>query len=378
MTVPFNRPHISPRTRDYLSAVVDASTHCGDGTQTKACQQMIKDALGVPAVLLTPSCTAALEMAAILAEVGPGDEVIVPTFTFVSTANAFALRGAQIKFADIDSRTMNLDMGSVEKLLSPNTKVVVPVHYAGVGCDMDRLAGLQADNRFMVVEDNAHGFFGRLGGRYLGTFGALATVSFHETKNFSCGEGGALIINDEVLVGRAEVIREKGTNRSRFFRGMVDKYTWMDLGSSYLPSEFQAAVLRAQLEEAESIQRARRMVWQRYDEALRSWAESHGIQTPWVPEVAEPAWHMYYLLLRNLEQRQSLMNHLRERGMLAVFHYLPLHLSDYGRSIGGSAAECPVAEQVSDCLLRLPFYTGLDVVVQQRVIETVLDWRPVG
>ena len=283
---------------------------------------LLQEALGVPQVLLTTSCTHALEMAALLLEIQPGDEVVFPDFTFVSTVNAFVLRGARPVFVDMRPDTLNLDEQKLADAVSPRTRGIVPVHYAGVGCEMDVIMKIAADNRIAVVEDNAHGLFGRYRGRYLGTFGVLAAQSFHETKNFSCGEGGALVINDPSLKERAEIIREKGTNRSRFFRGQVDRYTWVDIGSSYLPSDILAAYLFGQLEQRRSIQEHRQNAWNTYAVGLKAWAEQHDVQLPSVPPHCDQSFHMFYLLMPNLDRRTRFIAHLRERG-----HLLGLPLS---------------------------------------------------
>jgi dTDP-4-amino-4,6-dideoxygalactose transaminase len=324
---------------------------------SKSCEQLLAAQLGAPAVLLTTSCTDALEMAALLLKVGSGDEVILPSFTFSSTATAFTLRGATPVFADIRADTMNLDEARLEELITARTKAVVVVHYAGVACEMNRIMEICAGYQIPVVEDNAHGLYGRYCHQSLGTFGALATQSFHETKNLTCGEGGALIINDGGLLARAEILREKGTDRSRFFRGEVDKYTWVDEGSSYLPSEITAAMLLAQLEDADAIQKKREHLWESYRRAVQSWATDLDVQLPTVPEGCEQAFHMFYLVLKDNEMREALRHHLLAAGVLAVTHYVPLHSSPYGRSVGRGS--CPVASDVSERLLRLPFYTDM-------------------
>jgi dTDP-4-amino-4,6-dideoxygalactose transaminase len=313
-------------------------------------------------------------MSALLLDLKPGDEVIVPDFTFVSTVNAFVLRGATPVFADIRDDTLNLDEARLEALITPRTRAIVPVHYAGVGCEMDAIMEIAARRGVAVVEDNAHALFARYRGRYLGTFGAFATQSFHETKNFSCGEGGALLVNDPRFADRAEIVREKGTNRSRFFRGQVDKYSWVDLGSSYLPSELLAAVLAAQLERRDQIQAKRRQIWHTYDEALAAWADHRGIRRPYVPGHCEQPYHMYYLLLPSLEKRTAFIASLRARGIVSVFHYLPLHNSDMGRHYGGRAGDCPVTESISDRLVRLPFFNTLEAADQARVIDAVVQF----
>ncbi len=347
----------------------------GDGPFTRKCHSLLEQALGVPKILLTTSCTHALEMAAILLDIKPGDEVIVPSFTFVSTINAFVLRGARPMFCDIRPDTLNLDETLLEGLITPQTRAILPVHYAGVGCEMDTITKIASQYDISIVEDNAHGLFGKYKGRYLGTFGDLATQSFHETKNISCGEGGALLINDPRHVERAEIIREKGTNRSRFFRGQVDKYTWVDIGSSYLPSEILSAFLYGQLEVRESIQAKRRRIWEYYHAHLKDWAKQNNVHLPLIPEYCEQPYHMFYMLLPSLEHRQELIIHLKRQGIHSVFHYLPLHLSNMGITFGGKPGDCPVTEDISDRLLRLPFYNSLGEADQQRVVGAVLEFK---
>jgi len=315
-------------------------------------------------------------MSALLLEIQPGDEVILPAFTFVSTVNAFVLRGAKPVFIDIRPNTLNLDETRLADLITPRTRAIVPVHYAGVGCEMDPILSIARAHDIAVVEDNAHGLFGKYRGQPLGTFGCLATQSFHETKNITCGEGGALVINDARFIEQAEILREKGTNRSRFFRGQVDKYTWVDLGSSYLPSDILAAFLCAQLEQREAIQVRRQRVWEFYYQALDGWAEEHNVRLPFVPTYCEQPYHMFYMLLPDLEQRQALINHLRSRGIYSVFHYLPLHLSDMGRKFGGKPGDCPVTEKVSDQLIRLPFYNDLTEADQVFVVQAIKEFNP--
>lgn len=369
--IPFNRPWLTGRELAYLHAVLVGRHLCGDGPFTKRCSALLEQIVGTRRAFLTTSCTHALELAALLLDLAPGDEVIVPSFTFVSTANAFVLRGARPVFCDIRSDTLNLDEKCLAGLFSPRTRAIVPVHYAGVACEMDAILANAARYGLAVVEDNAHGLFGRYKDRLLGTFGALATQSFHETKNVVCGEGGALLVNDERLIARAEILREKGTNRSRFFRGEVDKYTWVDLGSSFLPSELLAACLYAQLEEWERIQRRRREIWSYYFESLRDWAAPRGVQLPVVPPHCAPAFHMFHVVLPSPDDRQRLIAHLKARQIHAVFHYVPLHLSPAGRRFGTAPQGCPVAERVSECLLRLPFFNELTRPDQERVIDAV-------
>ncbi len=369
--IPFNRPSFVGQERRYMEEALALGHVSGDGEFTRRCHELLRAELGVRSVLLTTSCTHALEMAAMLLDVGPGDEVVVPDFTFVSTANAFVLRGARPVFADIRPDTLNLDERLLDRHLGPRTRAVVPVHYAGVGCAMDEILAAVSRRNAVVVEDNAHGLFGRRTGRPLGTRGALAALSFHETKNFSCGEGGALLINDERFVARAEVIREKGTNRKRFFRGEVDKYTWVDIGSSYLPSDLLAAYLFGQLEQKAAVLGARRRIFERYRDGLSGWAEKAGATLPAIPADCEPSYHMFYVLMPTPDARSRLIASLRSRGILAVFHYLPLHLSEMGRRFGGRPGDCPVSESVSERLVRLPFYTSLSEEDQGQVIDAV-------
>lgn len=369
--IPFNRPSSHGKEMEYVAKSVQAGHISGDGMFTKRCHALLEEILGVPRVLLTTSCTDALEMAAILLGVGEGDEIIIPSFTFVSTVNAFVLRGARPVFGDIRADTLNLDERQLERLITPRTRAIVPVHYAGVGCEMDAIMEIAEHHGIAVVEDNAHGLLGRYKGRYLGTFGRLATQSFHETKNFTCGEGGALLINDPQYIERAEIIREKGTNRSRFFRGQVDKYTWVDVGSSYLPSDLLAAFLLAQLEARKIIQAKRKRIWEYYATSLTDWADGNGVRLPVVPPHCEQPYHMFYLLMPSLEQRKGLIERLKAHGILSVFHYLPLHLSDMGRRFGGQPGNCPVTEDVSDRLLRLPFYNDLTRAEQDVVVSAI-------
>lgn len=374
--IPFNRPTIVGKELYYISQAIHNGYSAGDAGFTKKCHAYLEQAMNVPRVLLTTSCTHALEMAALLLETQPDDEVIVPSFTFVSTANAFVLRGAKPVFVDVRPDTLNLDETRLERLINKRTRAIVLVHYAGVGCEMDAIGEIAAHHNVPVIEDNAHGLFGKYKGRYLGTFGTFATQSFHETKNFICGEGGALLINDPQYIERAEIIREKGTNRSRFFRGQVDKYSWVDIGSSYLPSDLLAAFLFAQLESRDEIQTKRQRVWAYYFEHLQAWADAYGVRLPVVPAHCEQSYHMFYLLLPSLETRQALIEHLNAHNILSVFHYLPLHLSSMGRRYGGQEGDCPVTEDVSERLLRLPFYNDLDEADQARVVEAVTTFEP--
>lgn len=371
--IPFNRPCLEGAELEHVSRAIRQGHASGDGPYTKQCQALLESVLGVGKALLTTSCTHALEMSALLLDLAPGDEVILPSFTFVSTVNAYVLRGVRPVFADIRPDTLNLDEEKLPALITSRTKAIVPVHYAGVGCEMDRIEDLARQHGIPIIEDNAHGFFGKYRGKHLGTVGALATLSFHETKNISCGEGGALLINDPHFIERAEVLREKGTNRSRFFRGQVDKYSWVDLGSSYVISDLLAAFLFAQLEARASIQAKRQRVWERYAQGLSGWAAEHGARLPIIPAHCEQPYHMFYVLMPTLELRQALIRHLRALGILAVFHYLPLHESDMARRIG-AVGDCPVTSDVSDRLLRLPFYNDLTEEDQARIIAAVQDF----
>ena len=375
MKVDFNHPSLMGNELEYIRQAIENAHISGDGPFTKKCHALLEDQLGIPKALLTTSCTHALEMSAILLDIQPEDEVIFPDFTFVSTVNAFVLRGARPVFLDIRPDTLNLDESRLDAALTPRTKAIVPVHYTGVGCEMDAIMEIAGSRNIPVVEDNAHGLFGRYKGKYLGTFGCMATQSFHETKNFTSGEGGALLINDPVFIERAEIIREKGTNRSRFFRGQVDKYTWMDIGSSYLPSEILAAFLFAQLEQREKIQSHRQQVWEMYHTGLKDWAWAHDVQLPYVPEHCEQPHHMFYMLMPDLDLRQKLIAFLHERGIISVFHYLPLHLSEMGAKFGGRQGDCPVTERVSDQLIRLPFHNALTGSDVELVVENIREFE---
>ena len=375
-TIPFNRAIIAGSEFEYMADALKRGHISGDGAYTKRCNEWLEKATGARKALLTTSCTHALEMSALLLDINPGDEVIIPSFTFVSTVNAFVLRGAQPVFADIRPDTLNLDEKQLERLITARTRAIVPVHYAGVACEMDTIMAIANARGIPVVEDNAHGLLGRYRGKPLGGFGALATQSFHETKNFSCGEGGALLINDPALVERAEIIREKGTNRSRFFRGQVDKYSWVDVGSSFLPSDVLAAFLLAQFEKAEMIQSHRKRVWDFYNASLGGWAQRVGARLPVVPADCEQPWHMFYLLMPSLATRQAFIAHLKARGILSVFHYLPLHLSDMGRKLGGQPGDCPVTEDLSDRLVRLPMYAELSPADLERIADAIYEFVP--
>lgn len=370
-TIPFNRPAQLGNEFEYIAQAIQEGKASGNGPFTKRCESLLSEALKTSKVLLTTSCTHALEMAALLLNIRPGDEVIMPSFTFVSTANAFVLHGAKPIFVDVRPDTLNIDERQVEAAITEQTRAIVPVHYAGIGCQMDVLTDIAQRHKLPMVEDNAHGIFGRFQRQYLGTFGALATLSFHETKNFTCGEGGALLINDPAFVERAEILREKGTDRSRFFRGEVDKYTWVDVGSSYVLSDILAAYLLAQLECREQVMQKRQAIFQRYTEALSDLELTGKLRLPIVPGACEPACHMFYILLLSPEERDAMIRYLKDQGILAVFHYVPLHLARMGRGFGYTEHDCPITQDVSRRLVRLPFYNDLSETDQERVIEQV-------
>lgn len=374
LPVAFNRLGLAGRELEYIAETIGTGQVGGERVFPRRCEGLLQSVLQTPRALLTTSCTHALEMAALLLGLGPGDEVIVPTYTFASTANAFALRGAKPVFADIRPDTLNLDETLLPGLVTERTRAIVPVHYAGVGCEMDAILPLAQSRGIAVVEDNAHGLFGKYRGRWLGTFGSLATQSFHETKNITCGEGGALLVNDPGLLGRGEIVRQNGTDRARFFRGEVDRYSWVDLGSNYTMSDVLAAFLYGQLEAWAAIQAKRRAIWERYRDGLSGLAARHGLGLPVVPAHCEQAYHLFYLITRNLAERTALIAHLRAKGVQAVFHYVPLHLSPLGGRFGGRPGQCPVAEDRADRVLRLPFFNALAEGEQDRVIEAILEF----
>jgi dTDP-4-amino-4,6-dideoxygalactose transaminase len=373
--IPFNRPCFVGNEQKYISEAIASGQISGDGKFTKKCQAFLEHNPGVKKAFLTTSCTHALEMAAILLDIKPGDEIILPSFTFVSTANAFVLRGAKPVFADSRPDTLNIDERKIARLITRRTRAICVVHYAGVGCEMDSILQIAKQRRIAVVEDNAHGLFGLYKGKPLGTFGCLATQSFHETKNITCGEGGALLINDAKYIERAEIIREKGTNRSQVFRGMADKYTWTDIGSSYLPSDILAACLWAQLKAQVKIQKSRQRIWNYYYANLKDWAVKENVYLPTIPPHCAQPYHMFYLIMPSLQNRQVLIERLKAKSILAVFHYLPLHISPMGRKFGARPGDCPVAEQISDRILRLPFYNTLSRADQDKIIESIIGCK---
>jgi dTDP-4-amino-4,6-dideoxygalactose transaminase len=373
--VPFNRTYVTGAEREYLMRAITGGALEGDGPFTKRANMLIAKLTGASAALLTTSCTHALEMSALLLDLAPGDEVIMPSFTFVSTATAFALRSAVPVFVDCRPDTLNLDERRVETAITERTRAIVVMHYAGVACAMDEIMAIADRYGLGVVEDNAHGLCARYRGRALGSFGVMATQSFHATKNVQCGEGGALLINDAELFDRAEIIREKGTNRSQFYRGMVDKYRWVDIGSSYLPSDLLAAFLVAQLEAIDDIQEKRHRIWAAYDERLALWAGERGVRQPIVPADREHPAHLYYLLLSDLADRQAFLRHLGERGVQAVFHYQPLHGTPGGRRYGRIApGGCEVTEDVADRLVRLPIFATMSDAELDHVIDGVVSY----
>ncbi len=376
--IPFNCVSRVGKELQYIQESFERMHISGDGIFTKKCHRYLEYEAGAAKALLTTSGTHALELAALLLNIDLGAEVIVPAFTFPSTINAFVLRGAKPVFVDVRPDTLNLDERLLEEALTPRTKAIVPMHYAGVGCEMDAILDLAKRHGIAVVEDNAHGLFGRYRGRALGSLGCMSAQSFHETKNFSCGEGGALLLNDLRYAERAEILREKGTNRNLFFRGQVDKYSWVDVGSSYLPSEILAAILWAQFEARTAIQNKRRKIWERYQAGLSDWAAAHGVGLPCIPAHCEQAFHIFYLLLPDSETRQGLIAHLKQHEILSVFHYLPLHLSKMGKQFGGRQGQCPVTERVSGQLLRLPIFYSLSEQQQERVIEAVQSFDLAG
>jgi dTDP-4-amino-4,6-dideoxygalactose transaminase len=371
--IPFNRPYTTGAEHHYIAEAIAAAHLSCDGDFTRRTSEWLQANTGTERALLTHSCTAALEMAAILADTREGDEVIMPSFTFVSTANAFVLRGGVPVFVDIRPDTLNIDEGLIEAAITDRTIAIAPVHYAGVGCDMDAILAIAERHGLMVIEDAAQCLLARYRGRELGTFGALGTLSFHETKNVTCGEGGALLVNDGDLVQRAEIIREKGTNRSRFFRGEVDKYTWVDIGSSHGLSDVSAAFLYGQLSEAHAITERRLAVWNRYHEAFAQ-AEHQGLaRRPIVPDECEHNGHLYYLLLPSAAARDAMLHTLQEQEVYAFFHYIPLHSSPAGLAVGRTAGEMSVTDDLSARLLRLPLWPGMERAEVDRVVEVALE-----
>lgn len=371
MFIPFNKPFIAGKELYYIAQAVFSGHIAGDGAFTHKCNSFLEKKLKAKKVLLTHSCTAALEIAALLSDIQEGDEVILPSFTFVSTANAFCLRGATPVFVDIRQDTLNIDENLIEQAITDRTKAIIPVHYAGVGCEMDTIMEIARRYNLLVIEDAAQGVSSQYKGRNLGTIGDIGTYSFHETKNFISGEGGALVINNERFIERAEIIREKGTNRSKFFRGEIDKYTWVDIGSSYLPSDIVAAFLYAQLEHIDIINKRRQKIFDYYYATLQPLEEQGLLQLPQIPHSCQCNNHLFYILLSDEQRRDSLMRYLKKEGIHAFFHYLPLHSSPMGRNVGKLNDRLPITETISKRLLRLPCYYELTSAEQERVVLTI-------
>lgn len=376
MNIPFNKPYMTGKELWYISQAHASGHLAGDGQFTKKCSAWLEQRIGCHKALLTHSCTAALEMAAILSDIQPGDEVIMPSYTFVSTANAFVLRGGVPVFVDIRPDTLNMDESKIEAAITPRTKVIAPVHYAGVACEMDAIMNIARRHNLLVIEDAAQGIMSTYKGRPLGSIGHMAALSFHETKNIIAGEGGALLINDPRFVERAEMIREKGTNRSQFFRGQVDKYTWADVGSSYLPGEVIAAFLWAQMEEADAITKRRLDIWCNYHQWFASLERAGKVQRPTLPRECMHNAHMYYLLLPGLAQRTALIDRLKGKGVHTVFHYIPLHSSPRGKAVGRFAGDMSHTDNAGDRLLRLPMWLGLEDQLADVIAEVVAAVNP--
>lgn len=375
--IPFNRPFIAGKELYYIARAVSLGNIGGDGFFTQECSRLLERKFGIQRVMITPSATAALEMAAMLCDLGPGDEVILPSFTFVSTANAVVRLGAKPIFVDIRPDTLNIDETQIERAITPRTRAIMPVHYAGVACEMKPIMDLAAQHDLTVIEDAAQAVNSFYEGRPLGAIGSLAAYSFHETKNFICGEGGALCINDPKFIERAEIIRDKGTNRRKFFRGETDKYTWVDVGSSYVPSEISCAFLYAQLEQFEQITDRRQQIFQRYSDLLRPLEDAGLLRLPRIPSNCQGNFHILYILLPTGEQRDGLIQYLRERGIQAVFHYIPLHDSPMGQTFGYKTGDLPITESLSRRLLRLPFFYEITEAEQVVVAESIAQYlRP--
>jgi dTDP-4-amino-4,6-dideoxygalactose transaminase len=366
--IPFNKPYLAGKELYYIAQAVITGRTAGDGDFTRKCQNLMEKKFNAKRILLTTSCTTALEMAAILCDIKPGDEVIIPSFTFVSTANAFYLRGAKLIFVDIEKNTLNINTDHIQSHLTDKTRVIVPVHYAGIGCNMDLIVDIAFHHNLLVVEDSAQGVNAKYKNKYLGTIGDIGTYSFHETKNYICGEGGAIVLNNDRFIERAEIIREKGTNRSKFFRGEVDKYTWVDIGSSFLPSDILAAFLFAQLENMEKINKRREEIFNFYYKALIPLVNDGKLRLPYVSSECESNSHLFYIILQDGNTRNALMDYLKSKGILAVFHYLPLHLSKVGQSMGYKEGQFPITESMSERLLRLPFYYDLKNEEQDEIV----------
>lgn len=372
--IPFNWPNLDYRDIEALNVAATSGHIAGGGEFTISSEREISERLLIPRTLITTSCTSALEIAALLIRKSPGDEVIVPSFTFVSTASAFAINGFSPVFVDSKSDTLNIDVEAIEKAITTKTRAICLIHYGGIACEMEKIIQLGEEYNLPIIEDNAHGLYAKYNGKYLGTFGSLATQSFHETKNITCGEGGALLINDKKLIDRAEILREKGTNRSKFLRGQVDKYTWVEIGSSWVISDLLSAILFSQLKRADEINSRRVEIWNKYQYELAQWAEQNGVFPPFVPNGCEHTGHVFHLRFRTAEQRTHFISHLKDKSVNAVFHYQPLHNSPIGRTFGGFNGQCPVAENAGDCLVRLPLFNSMTDDQQDRVISATTSF----
>jgi dTDP-4-amino-4,6-dideoxygalactose transaminase len=371
--IPFNKPYLTGKEGDYIYQAVQSGKISGDGIFTKKCHEFFQKKFSFKKVLLTTSCTDALEMASILSNIEPGDEIIAPSYTFVSTVNAFILRGAKIVFADSRKDNPNIDENAIEELITPKTKVILVVHYAGIACNMDPIINIAKKHRLILIEDAAQAIDSYYKDKPLGSLGQMSAFSFHETKNVISGEGGMLVINDDNFIARAEIIREKGTNRSAFFRGEIDKYGWVDIGSSFLPSDIIAAFLFAQIENLDEIQKRRKQIWERYDKGLKALASKKNIQLPFIPDYATNNAHMYYLVCNSVEERTGLIDHLKSKDIYAVFHYLSLHNSPFyaAKHDGRSLPNC---DRFADCLVRLPLFYELTDKETDTVIEEILSF----
>lgn len=374
MKIPFNKPHLVGKELEYIRQAVLGGKISGDGIFTKKCHRLIEKKYAAKKVLLTTSCSTALDMAALLFNIKSGDEVILPSFSFPSVANSFLMQGAKLKFVDIRQDTLNIDEEKIEEAINRKTKAIVPVHYAGVACEMDKILKIAKSHGILVVEDSAQAMEAKYKDKYLGTIGDLGCYSFHETKNYISGEGGALIINNLKYLERAEILREKGTNRNKFFRGEVDKYTWVDIGSSYLPSEIISAFLYAQLENAEKITKKRLAIWEYYYEKLEELEQAGFLRRPVIPDDCIHNGHMFYLILHNSKTRDGLMDYLKEKNIYAPFHFLPLHLSPMGRKAGYNKGDFPITENLSQCIIRLPFYYSITRKEQDEVIKNIIEF----
>lgn len=374
--IPFNKPYSAGSTLRYVGRALESGKLSGNGPFADLCCKFFESSLGCKKAFLTPSCTSALEMSGLLANLAHGDEVIVPAFTFVSTANAFALLGARPVFVDVNPETLNLDVKCLAGALTSRTKAIAPVHYAGVACEMDEILKFASAHALIVIEDAAHGLMGSYKGRPLGTLGDLATLSFHETKNLSCGEGGCLLVNRPAWLERAQIVQDKGTNRASFRLGQVDKYTWVDVGSSYLLGELPAAALWANLEALDWIQSRRHAIWSQYHQDLAAWSKANGVRQPFIPDYAQHPAHLYYLILPDASSRTRFIAHVGELGVLAVFHYQALHTCPRGLELGGRHGQCPVTEDLAERLVRLPLYAELTDSELDRIISAVESFKP--